>query len=128
MATDQAKDPEVQSYRTTRSNLVLQGIPFGTNGVTFLCDTSTGNTSSQACSTGLMETSGFRPDSWFVSPLNTYHSENYCLNVVWNGMQKQVGDWTKACIPCQSSKIHTLRPNSNSSVSLTVVLTTFMWI
>ena len=44
MATDQAKDPEVQSYRTTRSNLVLQDIPFGTNGVSLLFDTSTGNT------------------------------------------------------------------------------------
>ena len=42
--TDQAKDPEVQSYRTTCYNLVLQDIPFETNGVSLLCDISTGNT------------------------------------------------------------------------------------
>ena len=78
MATDQAKDPEVQSYRSTHSNLVLQDIPFGTHGVTLLCDTSTGH---QTCSTCHMETSGFRLDSWLVSPLNTYHSETYCLKI-----------------------------------------------
>ena len=42
MATDQAEDPEVQSYRTTPSSLVLQDIPFGAQGTTLLCDLSAG--------------------------------------------------------------------------------------
>ena len=24
---------------------------------------------------------------------------------IWNGLQKQVGNWAKACIPCQTSKV-----------------------
>ena len=104
MATDQANDPEVQSYRTARSNLVLQDIPFGTNGVSLLCDTSTGNTRPVV------------PAPWRRQVFDLIHGLSHpsirttrkiiASKFVWNGMQKQVGDWAKACIPCQSSKIH----------------------
>ena len=42
MATAQQQDAEVQAYRTATSSLQLENIPFGTQGVTLLCDTSTG--------------------------------------------------------------------------------------
>ena len=43
MATAQQQDPEVQAYRTTPSSLQLENVPFGTQGITLLCDTSTGH-------------------------------------------------------------------------------------
>jgi hypothetical protein len=42
MATAQQQDAEVQAYRTAASSLQLEDIYFGTQGVTHLCDTSTG--------------------------------------------------------------------------------------
>ena len=42
MATAQQQDPEVQVYHTTPSSLQLEDVPFGTQGVMLLCDTSTG--------------------------------------------------------------------------------------
>ena len=44
MAADQKEDPEVQAYRTATTGLQLEDIPFGTQGVTLLCDTSTSHT------------------------------------------------------------------------------------
>ena len=43
MAASQNVDREVQSYRSALSGLVLQDIPFGEQGATLLCDTSTGH-------------------------------------------------------------------------------------
>jgi len=42
MARAQATDPEMSTYRTAISGLVLEDIPFGTSGETLLCDVSTG--------------------------------------------------------------------------------------
>ena len=43
MAASQIVDQEVQPYRTALSGLMLQDIPFGQQGATILCDTSTGH-------------------------------------------------------------------------------------
>ena len=42
MAVAQQQDAEVQAYHTSTSSFQLEDIPFGTQGVTLLCDTSTG--------------------------------------------------------------------------------------
>ena len=41
MAADQRDDPEVQALRTATSSLQVEDIPFGVQGVTHLCDTTT---------------------------------------------------------------------------------------
>ena len=104
MATDQAKDPEVQSYKTIRSNLALQDIPIGSHGVTLLCDTSTGQTRPVV------------PATWRRQVFDLVHGLSHpsiratrkliASKFVWKSMQKQIGDWVKTCVPCQSSKIH----------------------
>ena len=43
MAAAQQQDAEVQAYRTSTSSFQLEDIPFGTQGVTLLCDVSTGH-------------------------------------------------------------------------------------
>ena len=105
MAMDQTKDPEVQSYRATPSSLVLQDVPFGEQGTTLLCDTSTG------------QARPIVPESWRRRIFDLIHSLSHpsiratrkliSSKFVWSGLQKQVGHWVRTCIPCQSSKIHT---------------------
>lgn len=104
MATDQTKDLEVQSYRTTRSNLVLQDISFGTNTVSLLCDTSTGNTRPVVPASRRRQV--FDLIHGLSHPSIRTTRKIIASKFVWNGMQKHVGDWAKACIPCQNSKIH----------------------
>ena len=43
MAAAQQQDAEVQAYRTSTPSFQLEDIPFGTQGVTLLCDVSTGH-------------------------------------------------------------------------------------
>ena len=93
MATDQAKDPEVQSYKTICSNLALQDIPIGTHGVTLLCDTSTGQTRPVV------------PATWRRQVFDLVHGLSHpsiratrkliASKFVWKSMQKQIGDWVK---------------------------------
>ena len=42
MAADQKDDPEIQAYLTTPTSLLFKEVPFGQQGITLLCDTSTG--------------------------------------------------------------------------------------
>ena len=97
---------------------------FGTQGVTLLCDVSTGHARPIV------------PASWRHQVFNTILSHpSVCTTqklivsrFVWSGLQKQVGIWAKQCIPCQSSKSrHTSKPHSRSSASLNTNLITFMW-
>ena len=105
MATDQAEDPEVQSYRTTPSSLVLQDIPFGAQGTTLLCDLSAGRPRPVV------------PVAWRRRVFDLFHGLSHpsiratrsliASKFVWKGLQKQIGHWVRTCIPCQSSKIQT---------------------
>ena len=106
MATDQAEDPEVQSYRTTPSSLVLQDISFGAQDTTLLCDLSAGHPRPVV------------PVAWRRRVFDLFHGfslPSICATrnliaskFVWKGLQKQIGHWVRTCIPCQSSKIQTL--------------------
>ena len=105
MATDQAEDPEVQSYRTTPSSLVLQDIPFEAQGTTLLCDLSAGRSRPVV------------PVAWRRRVFDLFHGLSHpsiratrsliASKFVWKGLQKQIGQWVRTCIPCQSSKIQT---------------------
>ncbi len=104
MAAAQQQDAEVQAYRTATSRLQLEDIPFGAQGVTLLCDVSTGHAQPIV------------PASWRCQVFDLIHGFTHpsvhatrkliASNFVWNGLQKHVGIWAKQCLPCQSSKIH----------------------
>ena len=105
MATAQEQDAEVQAYRSATSNLQLEDIPFGAQGVTLICDMSTGHARPIV------------PTGWRRKLFDLIHGLSHCsirttrkliaTKFVWNGLQKQIGIWSKQCIACQSSKIHT---------------------
>ena len=104
MAAAQANDPEIIAYRTAVSGLILEDIPFGPAGTTLLCDTSTGIARPIV------------PASWRRRVFEAVHNLSHpsiratrtlvASKFVWHGLQKQVGAWAKACVACQTAKIH----------------------
>ncbi len=105
MAAAQRQDAEVQACRNTSSNFKLADVPFGSRGVTLLCDTSTGHTRPIV------------PECWRRKVFDIFHGLSHpsirstrkiiSSKFVWNGLQKQVGQWAKQCLACQSSKVQT---------------------
>ena len=105
MARAQQQDAEVQAYRTASSSFQLEDIPFGTQGVTLLCDMSTGHARPIV------------PANWRRQVFDLIHGLSHpsirttrkliATKFVWNGLQKQIGIWSKQCTACQTSKIQT---------------------
>lgn len=105
MAEAQQQDAEVQAYRTGTSSLQPKDVPFGPQGVTLLCDMSTG------------QPRPIVPASWRRQVFDMVHSLSHPsvratrklipAKFVWSGLQKQAGAWAKQCIACQSSKVQT---------------------
>ena len=104
MAASQREDPNVQAYRTAITRLRLEDVCFGPNGETLLCDTSTGQPRPVV------------PVGWRRTVFDLVHGLSHpsiratrqlvASKFVWHGIRKQVGLWAKACIPCQTSKVH----------------------
>ena len=105
MATAQQVDTEVQAYRTARSGLQVEDVPFGPETTTLLCDVSTG------------QPRPIVPTSWRRKVFDSVHGLSHpsvrstrkliASKFIWNGLQKQVGLWAKQCVACQSAKIQT---------------------
>ena len=105
MAADQMDDAEIQAYLTTPTSLLFKEVPFGQQGITLLCDTSTGQARPVV------------PVSWRRKVFDHIHGLSHpsiratrkliSSKFIWKGMNSQVGSWAKTCIQCQSSKIHT---------------------
>ena len=89
MAVAQQQDVEVQAYSTANLSFQLEDVPFGTQGVTLLCDVSTAHARPIV------------PASWRCQVFNIIHGLSHpsvCTTrklitskFVWNGLQKQVG-------------------------------------
>lgn len=87
MAVDQRDDPEVQALRTATSSLQVEDIPFGVQGVTLLCDTSTGHARPIV------------PADWRCQVFDLVHGLSHpsvratrkliASKLIWNGLQKQ---------------------------------------
>ena len=92
-------------YRVTTSNLQLKDIPSGIQEVSLLCDMSTG------------QARPIVPAGWRRQVFDLIHGLSHpsirttrklvAAKFVWNGLQKQIGIWSKQCVACQSSKIQT---------------------
>jgi len=104
MAAAQVEDPEIKAYRTAVSGLVLEDVPFGPTGSTLLCDVSTGNARPIV------------PSSWRRRVFEAVHNLSHpsiratrtlvASKFVWHGLNKQIGNWAKTCISCQTAKVH----------------------
>lgn len=105
MAQDQKEDADVQAARTGMSSLQAQEVPFGPQGVTLLCDLSTGHPRPIV------------PIPWRRPVFDLVHNLSHpsirtttkliAKKFVWKNMKKEVTSWAKQCVPCQSSKIQT---------------------
>jgi transposase InsO family protein len=116
LAKSQQQDPETQAVRRASSSLQVEEVSFGTDGVTLLCDVSTG------------QARPLVPASWRRQIFDLFHGLSHpsvrstrkliASKFVWNGLQKQIGTWAKECIACQSSKIqrHIKAPLAQFSV------------
>jgi cleavage and polyadenylation specificity factor subunit 1 len=104
MAATQQDNDEILAYRTAKSGLVLEDVPIGPRNTTLLCDISTGHPRPIV------------PASWRRHVFDVIHGLSHpsirttrilvADKFVWHGLNKQVGHWTKTCVPCQTSKIH----------------------
>ena len=104
LADAQQVDAEMAAYRTAISGLVLDDVPFGPGRSTLLCDISTG------------QPRPIIPADWRRRVFDTVHGLAHpsiratkalmAAKFVWHGLRRDVGDWARACIPCQTSKIH----------------------
>ena len=105
MAADQKDDTEIQAYLTTPTSLLFKEVPFRQQGITLLCDTSTGQARPVV------------PVSWRRKVFDLIHGLSHpsiratrkliSSKFIWKGMNSQVGSWAKTCVQFQSSKIHT---------------------
>ncbi|KAK3875588.1 hypothetical protein Pcinc_019547 [Petrolisthes cinctipes] len=104
LAEAQKEDEEMAAYRTAISGLVLEDVRFGPGESTLLCDVSTHHPRP------------IIPATWRRRIFDTVHSLTHlsirmtktmiAAKFVWHGLRRDVGNWAKQCIPCQTAKIH----------------------
>ena len=119
------RDAEVQAYRTANSNLQLEDVPFRSQGVTPLCDMSTGKARPLV------------PISWRRQIFDTIHGLSHpsvratrkliSIKFVWNGLQKQIGFEPNNVLSARPPKYRLIsNPLLSSSQYLSADSTTYM--
>ncbi|XP_072898585.1 nephronectin a isoform X1 [Hemitrygon akajei] len=103
LAEAQQADEEIPSYRTAVSGLQLQDLPIGPGERTLLCDVATGQPRPVV------------PANWrrhvFDSIHNLVHPSirttvrMVSSRFVWHGLCKQVSEWARTCMHCQTAKV-----------------------
>ena len=96
---------EVQSYKTAITNLTFANVPVCDSGPVLLCDVSTGVPRPVV------------PQDYRRHVFDVLHSISHpgqkatvkliSQKFVWHGLKKQVVQWSKECLSCQRSKVHT---------------------
>ncbi len=100
----QSDETVTKSFKSLDS-LVIKPMPWGTQGLHILCDTSTGKPRPLV------------PKCFQQEIFNILHGLSHpsirttkkiiTSNFVWPGMQKDIGKWAKECTQCQLAKIQT---------------------
>ncbi|XP_078264112.1 uncharacterized protein LOC144598103 [Rhinoraja longicauda] len=103
LAEAQLTDGEMPAYRTAISGLRLEDVPLGPGATTILCDVSAG------------QPRPIVPAAWRRRVFDVVHGLAHpsirttislvAARFMWHGLRKQVGQWARTCIPCQTSKI-----------------------
>ena len=104
MANAQQNDEDIKTYHTAITGLILEDVKFGPTNTTVLCDVSSG------------QPRPIVPSSWRRKVFEAVHNLSHpsiratrtlvTRKFMWHGINKQVGAWAKACIACQTSKVH----------------------
>ena len=112
------REEDMDAYHTADTGLVLQEVQFGVDDTTLLCDVSTG------------KPRPIVPSTWRYKVFETIHNLSHpsirttrnlvSSKFVWHGLKKQVGEWAKQCVACQTSKVqrHIRAPFSKIDIPL----------
>lgn len=101
IAPTQTTDLNVQAYHTTQPGLQLEDVFFRSKCNIIICDISTGQPM-QACGASRVEKVGF--DVIHTCSLS-HPSTCTSTKFVWHNLNKKVGVWARASIPCQILKV-----------------------
>lgn len=103
VATAQETDQETAAYRTAITSLEWKDVEFGDSGRTIICDISTGRPRP-------LIPKAFRRRVFDIVHSLSHPSGRSTAQLlkekfVWHGMNKNVKNWARDCIVCQTSKI-----------------------
>ncbi|XP_066940950.1 uncharacterized protein [Macrobrachium rosenbergii] len=102
LAKEQAADPETAGYRTVVMALKWKDVPLANSNTTLLCDTSTGRPRP------LVPASRRKQVFDIVHSLShpSGHTTAHLMTdkFIWHGINKDVLQWARSCIPCQAGK------------------------
>jgi len=103
IATAQEGDPETAAYRTAITSLLWKDVDFGDRGRTILCDVSTGRPRPLIPKPFRRKIFDIVHGLSHPSGRSTAHlmKEKF----VWHGMNKDIRQWARCCIVCQTSKV-----------------------
>ena len=103
VAAAQEADPETEAYRTAITNLRWENVSIGDSGRTVLCDVSTGRPRPLI------------PQSFRRRIFNIIHGLSHPSGratarlvkdkFVWHGINKDIKQWSRCCVVCQTSKV-----------------------
>ena len=103
LAKEQAADQETAEFRTATSSLKWEDMAVGPSGTSLLCDVSTGRPRP------------FVPASRRRQIFDVIHGLSHpgastsiklmTAKFVWHGIRKDVREWARTCISCQTSKV-----------------------
>ena len=105
MAAAQAVSDDIQSYRTAITDLKLAGMPVCDSGPVLLCDISTGVARPIVPETHRRQV--FNVIHNLAHPGRKTTQKLISEKFVWHGLKKEVNQWAKECIHCQTSKVQT---------------------
>lgn len=105
MAKAQTTDENVQMLQTATTGLQIMRIPIHDSGPELLCDVSTGHP--RPIVPQKFQRHVFEVIHNLAHPGRKSTVRLVTQKFVWHGLKKQVNNWTKECLACQSSKIQT---------------------
>ena len=116
MAAAQVTSEYIQAYRTAITTLKLADIPVYPSGSVLLCDIST-------CVTGPLVPLEYRKSVFNIiynlaQPGRRATQKLISDKFIWHGLNKQVNQWTRECLHCQTGKLqtHVRAPLTNFTV------------
>ena len=103
IADAQKTDPETLAYRTAVTGLRWKDFPLGDTGQTILCDISTGRT--RPLIPQALRRDVFKTIHGLSHPSGRSTAKLMSEKFVWHGLNRDVRNWARCCVACQSSKV-----------------------
>ena len=103
MACAQADDPNVKAFPTSITSLQIQPFQIDNSATPLLCDVSTGHP--RPLVPNRFQRQVFEAIHNLAHPGRKSTVRLVSQKFVWHGLKKQVNQWAKECLACQTSKI-----------------------